>query len=222
MRRRDVIKLSAGAALLATPHIAIAQRERTLRFVPVVPLALLDPVWGGNYITRRHGYLVFDTLYGLDETLAAQPQMVEGHTVENNGTTWTIRLREGLRFHDGSAVLARDAVASIRRFAARDGFGQALMAVTGELLTVDDRTLRFRLTKPFPHLPAALARSSEAMPCIMPERLARTDPFTQVTEMVGSGPYSFQQQGFNAGVRAVYERFAGYVPRGEGTLPRRS
>ena len=86
--------------------------------------------------------------------------MVEGHTVENDGTLWTLRLREGLRFHDGTPVLARDAVASIRRFAARDGFGQALMAATNELSAPDDRTLRFRLAKPFPHLPAALGGSS--------------------------------------------------------------
>ena len=127
-----------------------------------------------------------------------------------------LRLREGLRFHDGTPVLARDAVASIRRFAARDAFGQSLMAVTGELSAPDDRTLRFRLTKPFPHLPAALAGSSTTMPCIMPERLANTDPFRQVTEMVGSGPYRFLPAEFNAGVRATYERFAAYVPRGEG------
>jgi len=216
MRRRDVLKLAANAATLATPGIVRAERERTLKFVPPVPLAFLDPVWGGNFITRRHAYLVFDTLYGLDETLTAQPQMAEGQTVENDGTTWTIRLREGLRFHDGSPVLARDVVASIRRFAARDGFGQALMAVTGDLSAPDDRTLRFRLTKPFPHLPAALGGSSETMPCIMPERLAQSDPFTQVTEMVGSGPYRFLQAEFNAGVRATYERFTGYAPRSEG------
>jgi peptide/nickel transport system substrate-binding protein len=216
MRRRDVLKLAANAATLATPGIVRAERERTLKFVPPVPLAFLDPFWGGNFITRRHAYLVFDTLYGLDETLTAQPQMAEGQTVENDGTTWTIRLREGLRFHDGSPVLARDVVASIRRFAARDGFGQALMAVTGDLSAPDDRTLRFRLTKPFPHLPAALGGSSETMPCIMPERLAQSDPFTQVTEMVGSGPYRFLQAEFNAGVRATYERFTGYAPRSEG------
>jgi peptide/nickel transport system substrate-binding protein len=214
--RRDVLKLAANAATLATPGIVRAERERTLKFVPPVPLAFLDPFWGGNFITRRHAYLVFDTLYGLDETLTAQPQMAEGQTVENDGTTWTIRLREGLRFHDGSPVLARDVVASIRRFAARDGFGQALMAVTGDLSAPDDRTLRFRLTKPFPHLPAALGGSSETMPCIMPERLAQSDPFTQVTEMVGSGPYRFLQAEFNAGVRATYERFTGYAPRSEG------
>src|SRR5450631_542720 len=160
--------------------------------------------------------MIFDTLYGLDQSFVAHPQMAEGHTVENDGTLWTIRLRDGLRFHDGTSVLARDAVASIRRFAARDGFGQALMTATSELSAPDDRTVRFRLTKPFPHLPAALAGSSTLMPCIMPERLANTDPFRQVTEMVGSGPYRFLRAEFNAAESATYERFADYVPRGEG------
>ena len=217
MHRRNLLKLSAGAAMLAAPHIATAQRERALRFVPFAGLNVLDPVWSGIRPVRIHGYLVFDTLYGLDETFTAHPQMVEGHKIENDATIWTLRLREGLRFHDGTPVLARDAVASIRRFAARDGFGQALMAVTAELSAPDDRTLRFRLNKPFPHLPAALAGSSTIMPCIMPERLANTDPFRQVTEMVGSGPYRFLPAEFNAGERATYERFAAYVPRGEGT-----
>ena len=113
MWRRDVIKLSAGAAMLAAPHIATAQRERTLRFVPVSDLAVLDPIWTGTRPTRVHAHLVFDTLYGLDETLTARPQMVEGHTAENDGTLWTIRLRDGLRFHDGTPMLARNAVASI-------------------------------------------------------------------------------------------------------------
>ena len=216
MRRRNLLKLSAAVALLATPHIAKAQRERTLKYVPLSDLALLDPVFTLVRGTRIHAHLVFDTLYGLDETFTARKQMVEGHTVENDGTLWTLRLRDGLLFHDGTPVLARDAIVSIRRFAARDGFGQALMAVTNELSALDDRTLRFRLSKPFPHLPAALAGSGWNMPCIMPERLANTDPFRQVTEMVGSGPYRFLPAEFNAGERATYERFAAYVPCGEG------
>jgi peptide/nickel transport system substrate-binding protein len=155
--------------------------------------------------------MVFDTLYGLDESFSPHPQMAEGHTVDD-GVNWTIRLREGLRFHDGTPVLARDVIASIRRFAARDGFGEALIGVTAELSALDDRTLRFRLTQPFPHLPEALAGSSTILPCIMPERLAMTDPFTAVTEMVGSGPYRFEPAEFSAGARACYERFSGYVP----------
>ena len=105
MRRRDMLKLSAGAAMLAAPHIAMAQRERTLKFVPIPDLTTLDPVGSANRASHNHGYLVFDTLYGLDETFIAQPQMAEGHTVENEGTLWTIRLREGLRFHDGDRFL---------------------------------------------------------------------------------------------------------------------
>jgi peptide/nickel transport system substrate-binding protein len=110
MRRRDILKLSAGAAMLAAPHIARAQRERTLKFTPNGVLAVLDPVWSGNRLTHVHAYLVFDTLYGLDETFTARPQMVEAHTVENEGTLWTIRLRAGLRFHDGTPVLARESL----------------------------------------------------------------------------------------------------------------
>jgi peptide/nickel transport system substrate-binding protein len=217
MRRRDVLKLSAGAAMVAMPNIATAQRERTLKFVPIPDLVSLDPIGSANRASHNHGYLVFDTLYGLDETLAPQPQMAEGHTLENDGKLWTIWLRDNLWFHDGTPVLARDAVASIRRFAARDAFGKSMMMVTGELTATDDRTLRFRLTKPFPHLLAALAGSSTTMPCIMPERLATTDPFRQVTEMVGSGPYRFLPAESNAGVHSAYGRFTGYVPRGEGT-----
>jgi peptide/nickel transport system substrate-binding protein len=216
MQRRDVLRLTGAGTALSVPHIARAQRAKTLRFVPIIPLTLLDPTTVGIPSTRSHGYLVFDTLYGLDETFQARPQMLERHTIEDGGTLWDLRLREGLRFHDGSPVLARDAAASIRRWALRDGFGQALMAATGELTASDDRTIRFRLTKPFPHLPQALAGSTQMTPVIMPERLATTDLSQQVSEMIGSGPYRFVPSSFVMGERSTYERFADYAPRTEG------
>ena len=98
--------------------------------------------------------------------------MAAGHVIDKDGLRWTITLREQLRFHDGEPVRGPDVVASIRRFCARDGFGQSLMAVTDELSAPDDRTVVFRLKKPFPHLAQALAGSTADMPCIMPERLA--------------------------------------------------
>jgi peptide/nickel transport system substrate-binding protein len=59
--------------------------------------------------------------------------MAEGHVVEDSGLSWIITLRPNLRFHDGEPVRAADAVASIRRWGARDAFGQALLAATNEL-----------------------------------------------------------------------------------------
>jgi peptide/nickel transport system substrate-binding protein len=216
MQRRDFLCGAASAAALAAPAIVRAANASTLIFVPQADLALLDPVWVTAYVTRNHAFLVFDTLYGMDEQFRPQPQMVEGHLVEDDGRRWTLTLREKLRFHDGTPVLARDAVASIRRWAGRDAFGGSLLAVTDELVAADDRTIRLRLKKPFPALPLALGHGSNAMLPVMPERLANTPGTQQVTEMIGSGPYRFVAGERVPGSRAVYQRFEGYVPRPDG------
>src|SRR5215471_2730015 len=120
MLRRDVLKTAgASIAALAAPRIGRAEKASKLGFVPTEDLSVLDPVVGGPRSMRNHAYLVFDTLYGIDTNWMAQPQMVKGHQVEEDGLLWTLTLREGLRFHDKEPVLARDVVASIRRFAAR-------------------------------------------------------------------------------------------------------
>jgi peptide/nickel transport system substrate-binding protein len=218
LRRHFLAGASAVAiAPLAMPRLARAQGEGVLRFVPFVDLSLLDPVATTATPTRNHAFLIFDTLYGLDSNFQPQPQMVEGHAVEDDGRRWLLTLREGLRFHDGSAVTAKDCVASVKRWASRDSFGQALMVATDELSARDDRTIVFRLNKPFPLLPAALAKASPSMCAIMPERLAVTDAAKQVTEMVGSGPFRFLEKEHMAGARAAYARFDGYVPRQGGT-----
>ena len=192
MRRRDLIKAAgAGLAAIAAPRIGRAEKTSKLVFVPTSDLSVLDPVIAGLRPTRNHAYLVFDTLYGIDTNWTAQPQMIEGHQVEEDGLVWTLKLRAGLRFHDKEPVLARDVVASVRRFAARISFATALMAATEELSAPDDRTVRFQLKRPFPHLPEALAGPGANVPAIMPERLAATSPFTPVAEIVGSGPYRF-------------------------------
>ena len=214
MRRRELFKAAAlGALAVAAPRIGRAERANKLVFVPTEDLSLLDPHFAGPRSRRTHAYLVFDTLYGIDTSWAAQPQMVEGHQVEEDGLTWTLTLRDGLRFHDKEPVLARDVVASIRRFAARISFADALMAATEELSAPDDRTVRFRLKRPFPHLPEALAGPGSIVPAIMPERLAAASPFKPVAEIVGSGPYRFLPDEHITGARAAYERFQLYQPR---------
>lgn len=218
MHRRTA--LAGGLAALATPRIGRGAEARPLRFIPQADLAVLDPVWTTSYQTRDHAFLVFDTLFGQDADYTAQPQMLEAAGPSPDGLRWNLRLRPGLRFHDGAPVLARDCVASIRRWGARDTFGQALLAATNELAAADDRTITFRLSRPFPLLPDALAKTAPSPCCIMPERLAATDAFHQVSEMVGSGPYRFLADERVPGARVAYARFDAYVPREGGTLSR--
>ncbi|WP_408836452.1 ABC transporter substrate-binding protein [Acidisphaera sp. L21] len=215
MSRRRLLQ-AAAASTLAAPAIVRAAAETTLRFIPQADLAVLDPVWTSAYVTRNHAFAVFDTLYGQDASFKPQPQMVSGAIVEDKHTIWKLGLRDGLRFHDGTPVLAKDCVASIKRWGARDSFGQSLMAVTNEISAPDDQTIQFRLKSSFPLLPDALGKAGPNMCPIMPERLANTDPFKQVTEMVGSGPFRFIADERVSGSRVVYAKFDGYIPRSSG------
>ena len=207
--------LAAGLGGLAAPALAQNSRANTLRFVPQANLTALDPVWTTATVTGNHGFYVFDTLYGMDAQFRPQPQMAEGHEISDDRKTWTIRLRPGLKFHDGEPVRAADCVASVQRWAVRDSFGQLLAAVVEEWRVVDDRSFQIRLKRPFPLLLQALAKPDASCAFIMPERLGKTDPNKGITEMVGSGPYRFIAAEYNSGSRAVYEKFADYQSRPE-------
>jgi peptide/nickel transport system substrate-binding protein len=214
MKRRDVLKSAlAGATVLAAPRIAAAQGAKTVIFIPHADLASVDPVWTTADITRNFSLAVYDTLYGFDAEFKPQPQMAAGHVVENDGKQWDITLRDGLMFHDGTPVLARDCVATIRRSARRNPMAAALIARTDEMLAVNDKLMRIRLKKPFALVPDALG---EIYGGIMPERLAKTDAFTQVTEAIGSGPFRFVASERIPGQRVVFEKNTQYVPRGDG------
>ena len=113
-------------------------------------------------------------------------------------------------------MLARDCVASIKRWGARDAFGQALMARTDELSAPDDKTIVFRLKQPFALLPDALCHGASNMCAIMPEHIAETDPFKAFTEVIGSGPFRFKADERVQGSLFVYEKFDKYKPREDG------
>ena len=213
MLRRTLLGAAGAAAVL--PRIAIGQTAgaRTLVFVPQANLTSLDPIWTSATVTRNYGYMVFDTLFGTDDALVPRPQMAEGSTTEDGGRRWTIRLRDGLVFHDGTPVLARDCVASLQRWMKRDSLGGSVAALLDALEAPDDRTLVFRLKRAFPPLLSALAKSQPSPAMIMPERIAKTDPFKQITEVVGSGPFRFLADEYVAGSRAVFARHDGYKPR---------
>ncbi len=214
MRRRTILKATLAAPLaLAAPSIARAQAASVLKFIPHADLTSFDPVWTTADITRNYSLAVLDTLYGIDAQFQPQPQMVAGHVISSDKRQWDLTLRDGLKFHDGAPVLARDCVATINRWAKRSPLGVTLMQLTDELTAVDDKHIRFRLKKPFPLLSFALSGTDCG---IMPERLAKTDAFTQVSEPIGSGPFKFNTAERVSGSLAVFDKNRDYVPRSDG------
>jgi len=211
MKRRTFLATST-AAVLARP--AIGGTTSTLVHVPQANLTSLDPVWTTAQVTRNSAGMIFETLYGRDEQLNPRPRMLDGHAIEDNGLRWTMTLRAGLLFHDGTPVLARDCVASLKRWMRRDPIGQTIADRLDALEAPNDRTVVWRLKKPFASLPYALAKTQPS-PVIMPERLALTDPFKQVPEAIGSGPFRYLPDEYVSGHRAVFARFDRYTPRDE-------
>ena len=178
MDRRTFVKSAGGVALLAasgglaTPALSQGAAAKTLRFVPQANLANFDPIWGTQYVVRNAAALVWDTLYGVDDKLVPQRQMVENESVSADGLVWTFKLRSGLKFHDGTPVLAKDAVQSIKRWAARDPMGLMIVAIQNELVAVDDLTFRWALKKPYPKMLLALGKNNSPCTFIMPARIA--------------------------------------------------
>ena len=211
MRRRSLMA-GAGATALARP--SLAGRSSTLRIIPQVALNSIDPVWSSSQIARNMGFMVFDLLYGRDEAMNARPQMIESDLMEEDARRWTLRLRQNLWWHDGEKVLARDCAASLRRWMKRNSAGGTLEGRLDAIETIDDRTFVLRLNKPYPHLRMLLSQFI-VPPVMMPERLAKTDPFRQIPEAIGSGPFRWLADEHVLGSHAGFARFDRYVPRDE-------
>ncbi|QCK88570.1 ABC transporter substrate-binding protein [Phreatobacter aquaticus] len=195
--------------------VAPVRAETVLRTAMHSDLRILDPIWTTALISTHHGFMVYDTLFAVDEKLEVKPQMVDTWTVSEDKLTWTFTLRDGLEFHDGQPVTAEDCVASIRRWGARDGMGQKLLAVTAELTATGPKTFVLKLKEPYGLVLSSLGKPSANILFIMPKRVAETDPNTQITDSIGSGPFIFARDLWKPGERAVYLRNPRYRPRAE-------
>jgi peptide/nickel transport system substrate-binding protein len=217
MKRRTLAAFAAlGLAACAASFPALAQTQpKTLKVVAHADLKILDPTFTTAYISRNFGYMVYDTLFAQDSTGKPQPQMVEKYTTSKDGKQWSFTLRPGLKFSDGSAVTAADAVASLQRWAARDSLGRAMTGVGAEWKATDARTLTLTLNEPFGMVLDALAKPSGFPPVILPERLARMPASAPLPEVLGSGPFIFKRDEWVPGNKTVFVRNPNYVPRSE-------
>ncbi|WP_445489021.1 ABC transporter substrate-binding protein [Rhodopseudomonas sp. RCAM05734] len=201
----------AVAVTLALPSFADA---KTLTAVMHSDLRVIDPGLTTAYITRDHGYMVYDTLLAMDANFKVQPQMAS-FKVSDDKLVYTFTLRDGLKWHDGKPVTAEDCVASLQRWGRNDGMGQKLMDFTKSLEAPDAKTIVLTLKEPYGLVLDSIAKPSSLVPFMMPKRLAETPAGKAIPEQIGSGPFKFVQAEFQPGVKAVYEKNKDYVPRSE-------
>ena len=214
-RRRLMAAMLTAVGIAGVSASASVSAQTVLRVVPHSNLAVLDPIWTTAYMSRNHGYMIYDTLFGTDENGKIQPQMVESWSISPDNRLYTFKLRKGLEFHDGKPVTSEDVVASLQRWGKRDAMGSALMQFVARMDTPAPDTFRIFLGEACGFVLEALGKPSSIVPFIMPKRIAETDPFKQIEEHIGSGPFIFKRDEFKPGDKAVYLKNPKYVPRKE-------
>jgi len=217
--RRKLLKLALGAAPLALTladgsSAVAASGKKILTAVMHSDLRIIDPGFTTAYITRDHGYMIFDTLLATDSSFKVQPQMADWK-VSDDKLTYTFTLRDGLKWHDGTPVTAEDCVASLKRWGRKDNMGQKLMDFTASIEAADAKTIVLKLKEPYGLVLESIGKPSSYVPFMMPKRLAETPDGQQIPEQIGSGPFKFVKAEFQPGVKAVYEKNPAYVPRKE-------
>jgi peptide/nickel transport system substrate-binding protein len=219
MRKRSVanfiVRSLVAAGIGLGVSTSLANAESVLRFVPHGDLVVVDPILNIDYMARNHGYVIYDTLFAFDSKNEIKPQMVDSWTVSDDGMNYTFKLRAGLKWHDGQPVRAIDCVTSLERWGKRDSMGIAMFAAIGSIAATGEETFEIKLAKPFGHVLAALAKTGSNVPFMMPERVAKTDPFATIEDSTGSGPFYFAKDEWVPGSKIVYKKFADYIPRSE-------
>jgi peptide/nickel transport system substrate-binding protein len=204
----SALTLSAALALSSLAH------AKTITAVMHSDLRVIDPLFTTAYITRDHGYMVYDTLLATDSNFRIQPQMADWK-VSDDKLTYVFTLRDGLKWHDGAPVTAEDCVASLKRWGKNDSMGQKLLDFTASLDATDARTITLKLKEPYGLVLESIGKPSSYVPFMMPRRMAETPPGQQIKEQIGYGPFKFVAAEFQPGVKAVYEKNKDYVPRRE-------
>src|SRR5580704_13662299 len=116
---RKPAALLIAAASFAGLLGSVSAHAETIKAVMNSDLKIVDPIWTTAYVQRGFGYLVWDTLFAMDDKLQVQPEMVDKYDVSPDKLTWTFVLRDGLVWSDGTPVTPDDCIQSIKRWGAR-------------------------------------------------------------------------------------------------------
>lgn len=214
MPRKPLRCLALAAATALALAAAPASAQSVAKMASDGDLKILDPIWTTQFLTVGHGYMIYDVPYAYDEAGLAKPQMIGEDSVSADGLTWTFKLRPGLKFQDGTPVTAKDVSASIQRWGARATAGRLIMSIAAGFDIVDDRTFVIRFKEKIGPFREMVSNPINPL-FVMREADAKTDPNTQVTNTIGSGPFIFVKEEWVPGSKVVYRKNPDYVPRSD-------
>ncbi|MDQ6604236.1 MAG: ABC transporter substrate-binding protein [Chloroflexota bacterium] len=160
-------------------------------------------------ITFYVGWTMFEALFTWDANYQLIPLLAESHNVSTDQLTQTIKLRKGVKFHNGQEMKAADVLASIQRWAGKSGVGKSVLAATDTINTPDDYTVEFKLKKPYGTLSLALSQVSQGC-AIMPKSVIDETGTGQLAKFVGTGPYQLGDRQPDRFIRV--DRFNDYSP----------
>lgn len=186
----------------------------TLRVIADADLKTIDPIVTTSGTTLIHSYIIYDKLFEFDETGTPRPALADKVDISADKKSFTITIREGLKFSDGSPITTDDVIQSLKRWESRDQTGQMLGARTKDMVKVNNLTFQIDLSEPF-DVPSALAGITGNPAFIMPKRIASLPPTDSLTDTTGSGPYKFDYSSWKPGQTRVYTKNPYYVPRND-------
>ncbi len=188
---RKKLAFLVATALIAVPALAMAQEKGGIVNVATIgEPPTLDPMSSTADLVGIVTQHIFETLYTFDKSWKVTPLLAESlPEISDDGKTYTIKLRSGITFHDGSDMTSEDVVASLERWTQIASRGKQASSFIGSIEAADDTTVVITLNEPYAPLTSLLAFNNSAAIIIPSEKQA--DP---MTEYVGTGPYLLKER----------------------------
>lgn len=170
----------------------------------------IDPHSSTTTLTFVVGYHVFEGLYTLDEEFKPIPMLAQDlPKISEDNLTYIIKLRSGLKFHNGNPVTASDVVASLNRWGKMNSYGKTFYQNVEDIKVLDEETLELKLTEPNGTTLLNLSMLNGGA-FIYPKELVEKYPDTPLQEFIGTGPFEFVEWKPNQYIKLV--RFEDYQP----------
>lgn len=212
--RTKFLRLALLGSVVASLGLdpALAQEPKrggTITVATVGEPTTLDPMVTTADLVGAITMHVFETLYTFGDGLTIVPLLAESDPIiTDGGKTYTIKLRQGVKFHDGSVMTSADVLASFDRWKAVADRGKTAWSYLTSVTAPDAHTIELKLKEPYAPLLALLSLNNNAA-AIMPA----SNQANPMTKYIGTGPYTIKERRPDQFV--VLARFPDYTPRSD-------